>query len=221
MKGTLITFEGPEGSGKTTQIKKLGEWLKGNKLPYIALREPGGTAIGEQIRNVLHDVQNKEMIGKTESLLYQAARAQIVAEKIRPALREGRIVLLDRFRESTVAYQGYARGLGAYQVDQLDFSTGGLSSDLILYFDVPVEVGLSRRLNNNDEFNRLDAEDIAFHKKVREAYLTLCKADLDDRWKYINADRGIEEIFCDVKKEVEAHLQKSSFIERPRITKER
>jgi dTMP kinase len=214
-RGLLISFEGPEGSGKTTHIPKVAEWLMSRGYDVMTLREPGGTAIGEKIRHILHDNNNVEMDDRTEALLYAAARAQIVHEVIMPALEDGKIVLLDRFRESTRAYQGEARGLGEI-VDTLNnFATEGLESDIVMYLDVPVEVGLERRLKNNQEFNRLDAQSLAFHQKVRSAYLTIYAADEKGRWEKIDANRSMDEVLSSVVAALERRLGTFSMIEKP------
>ena len=146
----LITFEGPDGSGKTTQLTLLTEFLAQQGYSLIHVREPGGTRIGEQIRDVLHAIDNQEMRPRAEVLLYSAARAQLVEEVIRPALAEGRIVLCDRFYDSTFAYQGYGHGLDPDALRQLTaFATGGLKPDLTLYIDIAPEEGLKRRQRNS------------------------------------------------------------------------
>jgi len=144
--GVFITFEGPEGSGKTTQIRRLAEHLRSADHDVLLIREPGGTPIGDQIRAVLHDIANTAMVSEAEILLFSASRAQLVGQLIRPALAQGTIVLCDRFADSTLAYQGYGRGLDLDALRQItEFATGGLSPDLTLYLDIPVEKGLDRK----------------------------------------------------------------------------
>ena len=195
----FITFEGPEGSGKTSHIKPLAGWLTGQgKIVHIA-REPGGTSIGEQIRQVIHDLKNTEMDPRTEALLYQAARAQIVAEVLRPRLAAGEIVLCDRYFDSTLAYQGYG-----HQVIPLDelrqiihFATGGLTPDLTILLDLEVEVGLARK-GKQDEWNRLDAFTVDFHQRVRAGYHELLKSD-PQRWAVVDAGQSWEAVQNDLR----------------------
>ena len=142
----FITFEGPDGSGKTTQVKRLAEHLRDRGCDVLAVREPGGTSISEQIRDVLHSLDNREMQPRTEILLYCAARAQLVGQVIRPHLQSGGVVLCDRYADSTLAYQGYGRGLDLPTLRMiLDFATGGLKPDLTFYLDIDVEAGLKRK----------------------------------------------------------------------------
>ncbi|MDX1416726.1 MAG: dTMP kinase [Candidatus Promineifilaceae bacterium] len=188
----FITFEGPEGSGKSSQIGRLQTFIEARGFQVVATREPGGTAIGDQIRDCLHDVNNKEMISVTEFLLYSASRAQLIREIIQPALNQGKIVLCDRFADSSIAYQGFGRGLDLNRLRQItEFATSGLKPDLTFLLDIDVERGLSRRVIGNDEMNRLDLEAVAFHKRVREGYHQLAQAE-PERWCIIDADRSVE-----------------------------
>ena len=188
----FITFEGPEGSGKSTQIRLLTSWLLAQNYDVVTTREPGGTEIGDQIRGVIMDVGNTGMKPSTEILLYSASRAQIVNELIAPALSDGKLVLCDRYADSTLAYQGYGRGLDLQDLVSItEFATGGLQPDLTFLLDIDVEVGLNRRIINDEEMNRLDLEAIAFHKRVRAGYHELVASD-PDRWIVINADRSPE-----------------------------
>ena len=178
MKGIFITAEGPEGAGKTTITGMIAAHLKENGYPVVLTREPGGIKIAEQIRHIILNPENTEMDARTEALLYAASRRQHLAEKVLPALEQGRIVLCDRFIDSSLAYQGYARGIGIEEVYRINqFATGGLLPDLTLYFDVEAETGLSRiAKNHNREVNRLDLEAIDFHRKVREGFqILLCQ----------------------------------------------
>lgn len=194
----FITFEGPEGSGKSSQIIRLKAFLEGQGLPVLTTREPGGTSIGDQIRDCLHDVSNQEMISETEFLLYSASRAQLVRQVILPALNKGEIVLCDRFADSTIAYQGYGRGLPLEDLRKITFfATGGLQPDLTFLLDIEVERGLARRIDGDSEMNRLDLEEIAFHKRVREGYHHLSQDD-PDRWCLINADRPADVVQKDL-----------------------
>lgn len=170
--GLFITFEGPEGAGKTTVITKIYDRLKAEGRQVVHTREPGGIRIAEKIRTVILDTDNIEMDAKTEALLYAAARRQHLVEKVVPALDEGVIVLCDRFIDSSLAYQGYARGLGIDEVLQINqFAIGNTMPDLTVFFDINPEEGLSRIAKNNErETNRLDKEDVSFHERVYEGY---------------------------------------------------
>lgn len=184
----FITFEGSEGSGKTSQLADLVQFLCQAGYTVITTREPGGTEIGEQVRSILFDLRNRSMRHRTEVLLFQASRAQLVEDVIRPQLEKGGIVLSDRFSDSTLAYQGYGYG---YDVEQLrsviDFATGGLRPDLILFLDVDVEEGLRRRTRDG-AVNRLDIFEPEFYQRVRQGYLEMAHAD-PQRWVIIDASR--------------------------------
>lgn len=200
----FITFEGLDGSGKTTQLALLAAYLEELGIPHLCTREPGGTEIGDQIRTVLHDVANTAMSPLTEILLYSASRAQLVAEVIRPALAEGAIVLCDRFADSTLAYQGYGRGLDLDALVQITrFATGGLQPDLSLLFDLDPQRGLQRRSSQGEEMNRMDLQAGAFYRRVREGYAALVRAE-PDRWVVISADRPAGEIQAEVRRIVGA-----------------
>ena len=198
----FITLEGPEGSGKTSHVKPLAEWLEGQGHRVFVTREPGGTAIGEQIRAVIHDLKNVEMHPRAETLLYQAARAQIVEQVIRPKLAEGYIVLCDRYADSTLAYQGYGHQQNLDEVRALvRYATGGLVPDLTLLLDVEVEVGLKRKTKNEAEWNRLDAYTLEFHKRVRAGYLEMVKQE-PERWMVVDASQAWEAVQEGVRQEV-------------------
>ena len=185
----FITLEGPEGAGKTTQLRALADFLRGCGYDVVTTREPGGTAIGDQIRHVLHDTANVAMSPTAEVLLYAASRAQLVAEVIQPALAAGRVVLCDRYADSTMAYQGYGRGLDRDALAALTaVATGGLRPDLTLLLDLDVARGLARRRDEGEEMNRLDLETIEFHRRVRAGYLALAAAE-PARGQLIDADR--------------------------------
>jgi dTMP kinase len=182
----FITLEGPEGSGKSSQIPDLAEFLHGQGWDVLTTREPGGTAIGDQIRQILMRLDNQELHPRTEILLFLASRAQLVEQVITPALREGKLVLSDRFGDSTLAYQGYGHGLDLDNLRaMLDFATDKHKPDLTLLLDVNVEVGLQRK-RKEDEWNRLDAYELAFHQRVREGYHELSRLE-PERWRVIDA----------------------------------
>jgi dTMP kinase len=190
----FITLEGPEGSGKTSHLKPLAASLTAQGRKVFVTREPGGTEIGEQIRAVIHDLKNTEMHPRTETLLYQAARAQIVEQVIRPQLADGFIVLCDRYFDSTIAYQGYGHRQALEQVRALvRYATGGLTPDLTLLLDVDVETGLKRKQKNGDEWNRLDAYTVDFHHRVREGYLEMVKQE-PERWVVVDAGQEWEAV---------------------------
>jgi dTMP kinase len=203
----FITLEGPEGSGKTTQIELLVAWLGGQGYDVALTREPGGTDIGNQIRDVLHDPANTRMAATAEILLYSADRAQHVAEFIAPFLAEGKIVISDRYYDSTLAYQGYGRGLDLEALQAITaFATGGLKPDLTLYLDIAPERGLERRQTGGGEWNRLDAETLEFHQRVREGYLELINQE-PERWVVIDADGSVEEVQEEIREQVGARLE--------------
>jgi dTMP kinase len=193
----FITLEGPEGSGKTSHIPHLVEFLREKGYTIFPTREPGGTSIGEQIRLVLHNLKNTEMNPRTETLLYQAARAQFVEEVVRPRLALGEIVLSDRYADSTIAYQGYGHQQDLEQVRTLvKYATGGLVPDLSVLLDVDVEVGLARgakRQAKGGEWNRLDAYTLEFHQRVRKGYLEMVKQE-PGRWVTVDAGKGWKDV---------------------------
>lgn len=196
LKGKFITFEGSEGSGKSTQAALALEYLKGKKLPVMALREPGGVKISEKIRQVLLDTANTGMGDECETLLYMAARAQMVKEVLAPALESGKIVLCDRFLDSTVAYQGFGNGVDVKFIRQLGaFATKGITPDLTLLFDIETEKGLAR---TNAQKDRIELRPHDYHNRVRQGYLALAKQD-PKRVKVITVDADKETIFKRVK----------------------
>jgi dTMP kinase len=197
----FITLEGPEGSGKTSHVPYLVEFLREKGYIVFPTREPGGTSIGEQIREVIHDLKNAEMHPRTETLLYQAARAQIVEQVIKPRLALGEIVLSDRYFDSTIAYQGYGHGQDLEQVRQLvRYATGGLTPDLTILLDLEVEIGLQRK-KKADEWNRLDAYTLDFHKRVRAGYLEMVQRE-PERWKVVDASRGWDVVQEELRKTI-------------------
>jgi dTMP kinase len=208
----FITFEGPDGSGKTTQIALLADYLAKQGYSILRLREPGGTRIGEQIREVLHNHDHNEMNPHAEVLLYSAARAQIVAEVIRPALEAGKVVLCDRFFDSTFAYQGYGHQLDFEALKAITrFATGGLQPDLTIYIDLDPMEGLRRRQDDQTaEWNRLDALGETFHRRVHVGYQRLIE-EQPDRWVLVDGTQSIDDIQARVRELVSARLsQKKS-----------
>ena len=194
----FITIEGTEGSGKTTVAKELAKLLTANGYEVVHTREPGGTPISESIRNVILDKNNTSMDGRTEALLYAASRRQHLVEKIWPALKEGKIVLCDRFLDSSLAYQGYARGLGYDEVLNINlFATENTYPDLTLFFVIEPEAGLQRiAKNKNREVNRLDLEKLPFHQKVYDAFIELSKK-FPERYVTIDASQSLENVIKD------------------------
>jgi dTMP kinase len=205
----FISFEGIDGSGKSTQIKQVTTYLQRQGYDVLLTREPGGTAIGDQIREILHSLDNTDMHPRTELLLYCASRAQLVAEVIRPHLESGGVVISDRFADSTLAYQGYGHGLDLKQLKRiLEFATGGLKPDLTIYLDLKPDVGLKRRLQGSlfgEEWNRLDDMEIDFHQRVYAGYKKLIRAD-KARWLCINADQSPAQVQSEIIKTLAARL---------------
>ena len=191
----FITLEGPEGSGKTTAVESAVKKLTEMGYQIVRTREPGGTPISEQIRNVILDKDNTAMDGRTEALLYAASRRQHLVEKVWPAIKEGKIVICDRYLDSSLAYQGGARGLGIENILNINmFATEGTFPDLTLLFDIAPEIGLARiAANANREVNRLDLEKIDFHQKVRNTFLELAKR-YPERFVIIDASKSQEEV---------------------------
>ena len=201
----FITLEGPEGSGKTSHLPHLVEYLREKGYIVFPTREPGGTSIGEQIREVLHSLKNAEMNPRTETLLYQAARAQFVEQILKPHLSAGEIVLSDRYADSTIAYQGYGHQQDLAQVRALvNYATGGLVPDLTILLDLDVELGLKRK-TKADEWNRLDAYTVEFHQRVRAGYLELVKHE-PGRWVVIDAGQPWNAVQNDLRRTVESRL---------------
>lgn len=176
LKGIFITFEGCEGSGKSTHSKLLFDLLKKKSVPVIHLREPGGTAVSEKIRKVLLDPRNKGMTEPCELFLFEAARAQLVKEKIIPSLKEGKVILCDRFCDATIAYQGYAGGIDIAAIKKAEeLSCAGIKPDLTLLLDIPTKKGLTRSARKW-QIDRMEQKAVAYHKKVRQGYLALARA---------------------------------------------
>ena len=208
-KGCFIVFEGGEGSGKSTILDLIYNWLKEENIDCIKTREPGGIKIAEQIRSVILDKDNTEMDGRCEALLYAAARRQHLIERVIPALEEGKIVLCDRFLDSSLAYQGHARGFGIDEIYNINkFAIGDYFPDLTVFFDLDPQIGLDRINKNKDrEVNRLDLEKIEFHNKVREGYNKLLEKG-SNRVK-IDASNSIDEVLEDVKSIIKSRLDKN------------
>jgi dTMP kinase len=203
----FITFEGPEGSGKTTQIRLLADWLHEQGHAVLTTREPGGTRIGEAIREVLLSPAHTEMCAEAEILLFSAARAQIVREVLKPPLARGGVVLCDRFADSTLAYQGYGRLLDLVTLRQITaFATGGLVPALTICLDLPVLEGLRRKQGGDQaEWNRMERERLDFQERVRSGYLTLAAAE-PERWLVLDALREAEVIQAEIRQRVAALL---------------
>ena len=204
----FITFEGPEGCGKTTQIRQLAEYLQEQGHDVLTTREPGGTAIGDRVRAIVLDPEHIEMHPACEFLLFSAARAQHVEQVIRPHLAEGGVVLCDRFADSSLAYQGYGHQL---DLDTLvlitDFATGSLAPDLTLYLNLPVSVGLSRKAGGEgDSWNRMERMRIAYHERVRSGYLEMA-AQNPKRWAIVDAACGLDEVQANIRQLVADRLQ--------------
>jgi dTMP kinase len=206
-QGLFITVEGPEGAGKSTILQKMADELKEKGHQVVLTREPGGISIAEDIRRVILDRNNTEMDEKTEALLYAAARRQHLAEKVVPALENGSIVLCDRFLDSSLAYQGHARGIGMEEVYSINkFAIGNTMPDMTLYFDVSPEVGLERiNKHQGREVNRLDLENIEFHERVREGYFMLLE-QFPERIRKIDAGSPFEKVYQSAIELVEKYI---------------
>jgi dTMP kinase len=195
----FITVEGPEGSGKSTQIQRLGAWLRERGREPVVTKEPGGTPISDRIRAILLDSAATGMDAMTELLLYAASRRQHVVEVIRPALERGGLVLCDRYTDATLAYQGYGRRIDLPKLETLNrWATDGLTPDVTILFDIDEEKGLSRAQARNSAMtvdeSRFEAEDLRFHRRVREGYLALVQAD-PKRWLVVDGDGSVDEVF--------------------------
>ncbi|MBP2070251.1 MULTISPECIES: dTMP kinase [Anaerococcus] len=206
MNGKLIVFEGPDGSGKTTILKNINEKLIDLGYPIMLVREPGGTSISEQIREIIIDNKNIEMNSKTECLLFAASRAQLVEEKIKPALNRGEIILCDRFVLSSLLYQGVGRGLGIDEVKKInDFATGFIKPDLTIFFNIDYKTALIRK-RANFTADRLEREDFDFHKKIFDAYIDLSEKYKEDI-KQVDASLSIDQVSENVLELIEDLLE--------------
>ncbi|MFE7064874.1 dTMP kinase [Sutcliffiella sp. NPDC057660] len=212
MSGLFITFEGPEGAGKTSIIQKLARELKEEDFPILLTREPGGIKIAEQIRSVILDCDNTEMDARTEALLYAAARRQHLVERVLPSMKENKIVLCDRFIDSSLAYQGHARGIGLEEVLSInEFATEKKMPSLTIYFDIEPEEGLKRiAANNKREINRLDQEELDFHYRVKEGYSKVIEK-YRERFLMIDASKDFDTVYASVKGELTGYLKKQGY----------
>jgi dTMP kinase len=203
----FITLEGPEGSGKSSQMPALAEYLRQQGYNLVATREPGGTPISDQVRQVIMSMDNKAMHPRTEILLFCAARAQLVEQVIRPHLAQGGWVLSDRYAHSTLAYQGFGHGVSLDTLRSLlNFATGGLWPDLVILLDVDVETGIRRKQKNDSEWNRLDDYDLRFHQRVRQGYLDMVAQD-PAHWCVVDAGRPAVDVQQALRRAIQEHLQ--------------
>lgn len=200
LKGKSISFEGGEGSGKSTIIKNIIAYLnERSNIDCVATREPGGVRISEQIREVIVSKDNREICAETEALLFAAARAQFMTQVIRPSIEEEKTIFIDRFVDSSLVYQGIARGLGVDRVWEINkMATNGWVPDLTIILDLDPEVGLKRISDNNRETNRLDEEDLSFHYAIREGYHSLVEMYPERNIVIIDANRPVEDIVGDI-----------------------
>lgn len=197
-RGFFITFEGGEGSGKSIQVEILTSHLHEEGYAVVVTREPGGTRLGEQVRNITHDPENVDLEAITEAYLMAASRAQHVAQIIEPALEAGKIVVCDRYVDSSIAYQGYGRKLGADVIEKLnDLAVNGAIPDLTILLDTPIDIGLKRRAKSRKNKDRLDLQERVFYERVNEGYRTLAKAE-PDRFVVIDATKSIEAVASEV-----------------------
>jgi dTMP kinase len=207
-RGLFITFEGTDGAGKTTQIQRLAADLRKTGYDVCLTREPGGTPISEQIRDMLLNPDHSEMTATTELLLYAASRAQHVSEVIKPALEAGKVVISSRFADAMVVYQGYGRGLDLERINHLNrIATDGVTPDATFVLDLPVEVGLRRVQNSRGGLDRLEREKIEFHRRLREGYQTLAKQE-PQRIKIIDAQVNPEQVYAQIQAAIQPLLQK-------------
>ncbi|AFZ00655.1 dTMP kinase [Calothrix sp. PCC 6303] len=208
MAGKLIVFEGVEGCGKTTQMQMTGEWLRSLGVAVVTTREPGGTELGVKLRRLLLEKTEGETIAdRTELLLYAADRAQHVEADLKPNLKQGKIILCDRFVDSTIAYQGYGRGLDMHLIHQLNqIATGGLESDITLWFDLDAEVGLKRKRRSGEIADRIEQEEITFHLRVQQGYAEIA-ASQPQRVKKIDASLAPELVQKQIQEVLTNNLQ--------------
>ena len=208
-KGLFITFEGIEGCGKSTQVKLLEQYFISKEKEVFLTREPGGPKISEKIRDILLEPENKEMLPETEVLLYMASRSQHTGEWIIPLLHEGKVVISDRYYDSTIAYQGAARKLNRNIIDIIiDFATFGLKPDITFLIDLPADIGLSR-ISKKDA-DRLERESMEFHQKVRNGFLKIAEYE-KERYIVIDGRKNIEEIKKEVIKQIENKIKEGRY----------
>lgn len=210
----FITFEGPEGSGKSTQLHLLAQWLREAGCQVLATREPGGSVIGDRIRAILLDPLSHEMQAETEVLLFSAGRAQHVRQVILPHLQRGEVVLCDRYADSTLAYQGYGRGLDLEKLATIThFATGGLRPDLVVFLDIDAEAGLQRKqrhaASDASQWNRMEQEALAYHQRVRAGYLQMAAAE-PGRWMLLDAAQPVDTIQAALRVTVSSLLESQS-----------
>ncbi|MCE2396805.1 dTMP kinase [Candidatus Poribacteria bacterium] len=206
-RGLFITFEGTDGAGKTTQIERLTADLRQASYDVCLTREPGGTPISEQIRDMLLNPEHNEMAATTELLLYAASRAQHVSEVIKPALKAGKVVISSRFADATVVYQGYGRGLDLGRIHHLNrIATDGVTPDVTFVLDLPVEIGLQRVQNSRGGLDRLEREKIEFHRRLRESYQIIAKQE-PERLKIIDAQVSPEQVYAQIQAIIQPLLQ--------------
>ncbi|WP_181833273.1 dTMP kinase [Bacillus taeanensis] len=214
MQGLFITFEGPDGAGKSTQVQKLAHYLQGKEISYIHTREPGGTAISDKIRSLILDPEHSEMVNETEVLLYAASRAQHVREKIIPALEEGKVVLCDRFVDASIAYQGFGLGIGQDKISEINrFATGGLKPSRTYLIDLSPEEGRKRMMerykaaNKTEQFDRIEQKELAYHETVRNGFHQIYETE-KDRIYIIDGRQSVEEIFQQIKDDFDSICSK-------------
>lgn len=206
-RGYFITFEGPDGSGKSSAIKALKEYLQNQyQMDVVATREPGGTEIGDQFRDLVHDLRNAGMDERAEIFAYMGSRAQLVAQVILPSLRQGQIVLCDRFTDSTLAYQGWGRGIDIAFLNNLNqVAAQHLVPDLTLLLNIDAQAGLDRRQTGKGEWNRMDAQALEFHQRVVDGYRMMAQSNTA-RWVTIDASQTKEKVVAEVKDVVVGRL---------------
>ena len=210
----FITLEGPDGSGKTAQIQPLADFLSDQGFSVFTAREPGGTPIGDDIRAILMDMKNAKMQPSTETLLFCAARAQLVREIVQPRLKKGDTVILDRYADSTLAYQGYGHQNDLDLIRSvLKFATGGLKPDLTFLLDIDPEVGLRRRKESGEEWNRLDAYQLAYHRRVRQGYLEMA-AQEPERWRVVDASQPPAVVQSSIQENILSYLSNLSTLDK-------
>lgn len=209
MKGYFITIEGTDGAGKTTQITLLSEYLKQKKIDFLLTREPGGTPISEKIREILLDISNEDLCDSTEVLLYAASRAQHLQQTILPAVQQGKLVLCDRFVDSSIAYQAFGRGVDRKQVKFINaYATNGIQPDLTIYLDLPPHKGILRKQKEQmHEMDRMEQEKMEFHEKVYEGFQNLAQ-NYPERIKKIDASKSIEEIQKQIQIQIDKLMEK-------------